>query len=333
MTREFPDELLSAYLDDELSPVERAQVEQHLASSEADRQLLAELKSLRTDVATLPQVSVSADFADRVVRAALTEAERQAAPMVPVAAEPALADKHVPTSWVIVGVIASVVALAACFLMVVQPWQPATTRGGPVVSTTPNEIHATGPVQFAHVLRQAAPAIGEAVVLRLRVNRDAPLDAALDAALKKAGIESLASDQATSAAAWQDAYRRRLEAMYGPISNGQGNDALVKSTIAANEALFIEATLDRLDDVFAELASGVKVPLQLSSEGKLAQVRGRDSGPEGEPTKSRPFPQRLKADDFRLQKARAASSAKKMPVAAPLKPEQTVRLLILVETE
>src|SRR4051794_2016738 len=76
MTREFPDELLSAFLDDELSPAERTQVEKHLAASEADRLLLAELKSLRSDVASLPQATVSPDFADRVVRAAVAEAEK-----------------------------------------------------------------------------------------------------------------------------------------------------------------------------------------------------------------------------------------------------------------
>src|SRR5437763_15714566 len=76
MTREFPDELLSAFLDDELSPAERAQVEKHLATSEADRQLLAELKSLRTDLTSLPKATVSPDFADRVVQAAVAEAEK-----------------------------------------------------------------------------------------------------------------------------------------------------------------------------------------------------------------------------------------------------------------
>ena len=40
MTREFPDELLSAFLDGELSPVERDQIERHLAASEADRQAI-----------------------------------------------------------------------------------------------------------------------------------------------------------------------------------------------------------------------------------------------------------------------------------------------------
>src|SRR3954454_13894859 len=68
MTREFPDELLSAFLDNELSPAERAQVEQHLAASTADSQLLAELKTLRNEVGSLPPVTVSPGFADRVVR-------------------------------------------------------------------------------------------------------------------------------------------------------------------------------------------------------------------------------------------------------------------------
>jgi len=76
MTREFPDELLSAFLDGELSPTERAQVEKHLAASAPDRQLLAELQTLRSDVAALPPAAISPDFADRVVRAAVAEAEK-----------------------------------------------------------------------------------------------------------------------------------------------------------------------------------------------------------------------------------------------------------------
>ena len=70
MTREFPDELLSAYLDGELSPADRAQVERHLANNEADRSLLSELQALRSEVAALPPAAISSDFADRVVQAA-----------------------------------------------------------------------------------------------------------------------------------------------------------------------------------------------------------------------------------------------------------------------
>ena len=76
MTRPFPDELLSAFLDDELNPADREQVEQHLATSDADRLLVAELQRLRGEVASLPPAEVSSDFTDRVLAAALAEAER-----------------------------------------------------------------------------------------------------------------------------------------------------------------------------------------------------------------------------------------------------------------
>src|SRR5580765_1472412 len=76
MTRPFPDELLSAFLDDELDPADREQVEQHLAASEADRLVVAELQRLRGEVASLPPAEVSPDFTDRVLAAALSEAER-----------------------------------------------------------------------------------------------------------------------------------------------------------------------------------------------------------------------------------------------------------------
>jgi len=76
MTRPFPDELLSAFLDDELDPADREQVEQHLATSEADRLLVAELQRLRGEVAALPRTGVSDGFTERVLAAALEEAER-----------------------------------------------------------------------------------------------------------------------------------------------------------------------------------------------------------------------------------------------------------------
>jgi len=75
MTRDFPDELLSAFIDDELTPAEREQVEQYLATSESSRNLVADLRSLRSEVAALPAVTVSDAFADRVLQAAITAAK------------------------------------------------------------------------------------------------------------------------------------------------------------------------------------------------------------------------------------------------------------------
>ena len=86
MTRPFPDELLSAFLDDELEPADREQVEQHLATSEADRQLVADLRRLRGDVAALPQATVDDDFTDRVLAAALAGAEKKGMAVGPLSA-------------------------------------------------------------------------------------------------------------------------------------------------------------------------------------------------------------------------------------------------------
>src|SRR2546421_218333 len=132
MTREFPDELLSAFLDGELSPAEQAQVENHLATSEADRQLLAELQSLRSDVAALPPAAISPDFADRVVRAAVAEAERHnpAAAAASLPSPPASRSSH---RWMVRAAIASAAALAACVVLVLSSWR----RGS---SPSPGEI-------------------------------------------------------------------------------------------------------------------------------------------------------------------------------------------------
>jgi anti-sigma factor RsiW len=71
MTRNFPDELLSAYVDDELTPAEREQVEQHLATSESARLLVTELQSLRSELAALPAIDLGESFTVRVMQAAV----------------------------------------------------------------------------------------------------------------------------------------------------------------------------------------------------------------------------------------------------------------------
>lgn len=64
------DELLSAYLDNELAPEERAEVERMLEENPASRQLLEELKSLRTAVQSLPRESLGQDFSKQVMQMA-----------------------------------------------------------------------------------------------------------------------------------------------------------------------------------------------------------------------------------------------------------------------
>jgi anti-sigma factor RsiW len=64
------DELLSAYLDDELALEERARVEQRLASDPAARQLLEQLRAVSHAVKELPTEPIGADIRDTVLRRA-----------------------------------------------------------------------------------------------------------------------------------------------------------------------------------------------------------------------------------------------------------------------
>lgn len=64
------EELISAYLDGELTAQEQAQVEQALASDTRLRQMHDDLRSLRTSLQALPQQKLDIHFAERVLQAA-----------------------------------------------------------------------------------------------------------------------------------------------------------------------------------------------------------------------------------------------------------------------
>jgi|GEM_PF-3455559 len=73
MAAEFSDELISAYLDGELTADEQARVEELLRTSPALRQELEDLRALREDLQALPQYRLGDDFAQRVLRRAARE--------------------------------------------------------------------------------------------------------------------------------------------------------------------------------------------------------------------------------------------------------------------
>lgn len=84
---ELPEnELLSAYLDGELTADEHAQVEQWLAGSPAARQLLEEMRALRATLQALPAYKLDEDLSQRVLR--LAERRMLEEPVQPVAAAP-----------------------------------------------------------------------------------------------------------------------------------------------------------------------------------------------------------------------------------------------------
>src|SRR4051812_2836900 len=65
---ELDDELLSAYLDDELSAEERAAVEARLANDPEAQQLLHQLRSVSQSVQMLPLESVGRDLSADILR-------------------------------------------------------------------------------------------------------------------------------------------------------------------------------------------------------------------------------------------------------------------------
>lgn len=70
MSHNFNDELISAYLDGELTADEQALVEQKLSESPEHQQMLGELSALRDSFQSLPSFSLGEKFGGRVLRAA-----------------------------------------------------------------------------------------------------------------------------------------------------------------------------------------------------------------------------------------------------------------------
>ncbi len=67
MKRTAFDELLSAYLDGELSSDERARVEDWLTSSATHRRMFDDLKAIRRELHSLPKQTLDRGFCDRVL--------------------------------------------------------------------------------------------------------------------------------------------------------------------------------------------------------------------------------------------------------------------------
>jgi anti-sigma factor RsiW len=335
MTRPFSDELLSAYLDDELSADERAAVEEHLEASPADRELLSELSSLRGELKSLPASAARDGFADRVVAAAVAAKARETSvgvTPVPPATGTAAAMKR-PVWAYAAGVIA--LAAAACVVLVVGPWGgDAPIDGGNSVVVAPSE--PTLAEQLVAQLRSAVPGEGEALVVRLRVSAKTPLGQSLDMALAEAGIfQRPASDTASGAVQVGAAYRQQVLQSLGVTQPGPPSPELI------SEAVFVEASLSQLEQVVAALSSEPSRALQLAAETKLAVALPTGSTGEGEGEdghggqsagKGRNFSQRLNAGMFRLAKRDPANvqPAAVQPAAATL-PQSPIRVLILVE--
>lgn len=99
------DDLISAYLDGELSPAEVVEVEKLLAESADARQLLEDFRALGTGLRSLPKLQLGVDFQERVLRQAERAAlsgEAGAPAIVPLSIAPASDAARLqrfPRSW------------------------------------------------------------------------------------------------------------------------------------------------------------------------------------------------------------------------------------------
>jgi len=154
MNPEFSDELISAYLDGELSAEEQKQVENALLDSAEHRRTFEELRALRRSLQSLPAERLDEGFAERVLRRAEREmlapraaavdegaiqpvatdeggvTEREVVPLS-CAASPSMADRGVPMRrWVALVTAGAMAASLLIAVLVVPRWlQPEVARG------------------------------------------------------------------------------------------------------------------------------------------------------------------------------------------------------------
>ena len=315
---QFSDELLSAYLDGEVTAEERAAVETRLAASEADRRLLEELQALRGEFQSLPKAAVAEGFADRVVRTAVAAKGSEAAQVTPASTAGATRFKR-SFHWSYWAA-AAALGLAVCAMVIVRNWLPDNNNvvAGPGESQEPTLAE-----RLIADLHRAVPAQGQAAVVRLRVPKNAPLGPLLETAFAEAGIMSRPSfDTESGAIQFGAAYRQQLQ--------GKTPDEL----IAVTSALYINASLEQIEQALAALAADNQRQLELAAETKLALADlPKPSEAVGEPGSEQTgqaFTQVLNAGMFRLAK-RAADTVSPAAIPATLDRKQSVRILILVE--
>jgi hypothetical protein len=173
-------------------------------------------------------------------------------------------------------------------------------------------------------------------VLRLRVPKGTQLGQSLDVALAEAGITHRPpTDITTSAIGVGFAYRKQLADKYGGTKPGVPNPALLESTSAASEAIFVESSLGQLEEALAAIAADGQRQFDLTPESRLAAASlPKPEGAEGEAgseNRGQPLAQRLNAGMFRLEKRDPAAACPVAGTPPTHDPAQPVKVLILVE--
>jgi negative regulator of sigma E activity len=136
MNQPLENELLSAYLDGELSADEQARVDRLLAENPSARQFLDELRSLRSMLQSLPKQTLSIDLSEKVLKAAAERSSEQRRPRSrPTIEKVAERIKNNPRMvvWPLI------VVTVAVLLMIFNPDQPGENAPRNIARTTTDQ--------------------------------------------------------------------------------------------------------------------------------------------------------------------------------------------------
>lgn len=305
MTKHEWTEQLSAYLDGELSPAERAEVEALLRQRPELAPMLDRYRELGDEIRQLPHHSLGSEFAPRVLAAAEQAAQQPARPASP------------RRSWLIAAATALVATAAGAIAIVAWRSDRQEVAQPPALSTS---------VQAVATALAQADEPGEAVVIRLKLTKDEIRSRKLDRALAAHGIGSAAAT-AQNEKAQRAAGAYRAKAAQDPADS------------QAADVLFIEAGRSQLAEALAAVAEANDGTLVLSSEGVVESSGGSpetrkaegENGGQGDGTAKTPssYAQHLPARGFPLAKMPVAGRT--MPAPPADADDRPVRVLVVVE--
>lgn len=325
------DERISSYLDDALPPSERSAFEAELLDNADLQQQVTELSQLRQDVALLPRYKAKADFAQRVVSAAIAAKANKDAQITPARSAASKPVSNRTARRALIGglAVAASVAIILGSLPFLNRHKPidnvAVKPVDPPVVTQP-ENKALVPV-FA-----ALPGEGEALVLRIKSPKALGAGNVLREAFAEQGIQKRRpTDQNGTLVG--NAYRAQL-----------GTDG---ERVRPEGAFFVEMSPAELELALSRLADEKNV--KFIPETKLAVAKpgvqpavgpnvpaGEDTQNKGNPNEAVAAPapvadsvQELSTSAFRLPKTEHEIPAV-TPAATPA-PKGKVRVLILIE--
>jgi hypothetical protein len=347
MSRELHDERISAYLDGELSPGERAEMDELLQSSSSHRQLLAELTSLRESLQALPHYTLGNEFAGRVTSAAqLAAGEREALAEAPprkpnhtaiahaadVAARPQPASRF--RKWLLASAGGIAVAAASVALVVYtfsgSADNIAKVEAGKGEGKDP-VIEEPAASEFVRAV--SATKDNEAVVIRVKLTKEAIRGRLLDNALAAHGIQMATADVSNEAA-------RQTGLAYKDMVRSQASSSAAPRSAA--DVMFLEADVLSLEKALLDLEQNAVAKAAFAPESLVASLgKGPDLAPkaEGEPGSEGPankaariptggYYQHMPPRGFTLAPSAsppAVNSGEKIP------PKKTARVLIVVE--